>query len=80
MKSKPSVPKVKNKTPAKLKSKAKAKLDSPLGPSREHSVSIRKIANGYVTRVSEMIGKGADARYVEKETFSKAQPKVSVPK
>jgi len=50
------------------------------GVSRERSVSIRKIDNGFITRVSGMEGKGPNARYVEQETFSKTEPKVTIPK
>jgi hypothetical protein len=75
--------KVVKKAPKKGKTPTKAKASFAPGASagnREQSVSIRKIDNGFITRTSGMIGKGDKARYVENETFSKAQPKVTVPK
>lgn len=73
----------KKAAPKKTTKKTAPKVTSAVatgGVSRERSVSIRKIDNGFITRVSGMEGKGPNARYVEQETFSKTEPKVTIPK
>lgn len=71
----------KKPAPAKAKASASKSASSPVSvPSREHSITIRKINNGHIVRESGMVGTGLKARYVESETFSKTAPKVTIPK
>lgn len=77
-KAKPS--KTKPKTKAKAKTKAVDKVPAAAVASREQTVSIRKIENGYITRTSGMIGEKGKERYVEHERFSRTAPKVTIPK
>jgi len=64
---------------APSKSKAKAKTDAPVlasRPSRDQhlSMSVRKIANGYIVSKSETRGD----KYTSRETFTPTMPKISI--
>jgi hypothetical protein len=65
--------------PAAKAAGSRKPIDMPVA-SREHSISIRQIKNGYIIRESGMVGTGPKARYVESEIFSKTAPKVTIPK
>ncbi|PWJ81502.1 hypothetical protein C7441_11034 [Pseudaminobacter salicylatoxidans] len=47
---------------------------------REESMSIRKISNGYIVRESWMEGNGPNAKFQERETFTKVKPSIVLPK
>lgn len=70
---------VKAKPMAKSKAKAKGPkgelAGSPVSPGNQRtSITIRKIQNAYVTSQSGMRGD----KYVERETFTKAKPRVVI--
>jgi hypothetical protein len=70
---------VKKRTAAKptgKRSAAKTAAQPRMQPTREKSVQIKKITNGYIVRTSGMVGNGPNAKYVETEVYSKTEPKV----
>lgn len=66
----------KGKSGGKSKSKKKSSICASPSPSKsvEHTISTRKIANGYVTRQSTY----RDGKYQDRETFSPTKPKVEI--
>lgn len=64
--------------PAAKKSKASKGVETMAGPvspgNLRQNITIRKIQNGYVTSQSGYRGE----KYVERETFTKAKPRVVI--
>lgn len=61
---------------AKAKS-GKVQMQVPVVQNHHHSVDVRKIDNGYVTRHTHS-GPGIAGGYREREVFSPTKPKVQV--